>query len=73
VVEAVDGRYELDGFAAGVADGSVTESEPDPVTGTGLERRYPLRPGATLMTWRSDFPRPGVARIGWVALPRVDR
>jgi CubicO group peptidase (beta-lactamase class C family) len=72
-VEAVDGRYELDGFAAVVADGSVTESEPDPVTGTGLERRYPLRPGATLMTWRSDFPRPGVARIGWVALPRVDR
>jgi hypothetical protein len=54
-----------------VADGSVTESEPDPVTGTRLERRYPLRPDATLMTWRCDFPRPGVARIGWVALPRV--
>jgi hypothetical protein len=70
-VEAVGGKYELDELAAVVADGSVTESEPDPVTGTRLERRYPLRPDATLMTWRCDFPRPGVARIGWVALPRV--
>jgi hypothetical protein len=69
---AVGGKYELDELAAVVADGSVTESEPDPVTGTRLERRYPLRPDATLMTWRCDFPRPGVARIGWVALPRVE-
>jgi hypothetical protein len=28
--------------------------------------------GGLLMTHRVDFPRPGVARIGWVALPRVD-
>jgi CubicO group peptidase (beta-lactamase class C family) len=68
----VDGTYSLDGVEAVVARGSVTESETDPVTGAGVERRYRLSTTATLMTWRSDFPRPGVARIGWVALPLVD-
>lgn len=68
----VDGRYGLDGFEAIVAHGSVTEIEGDPLTGVPVERRCPLSSDATLMTWRSDFPRPGVARIGWVALPRVD-
>jgi CubicO group peptidase (beta-lactamase class C family) len=68
---AVDGRYALEDFEAVVSQGSVTESETEPLTGARIERRYPLRTGAPLMTWRSDFPRPGVARIGWVALPRV--
>jgi CubicO group peptidase (beta-lactamase class C family) len=68
--EVVEGTYALDGLEAVVARGSVTESETDPVTGARLERRYRLSPDATLMTWRSDFPRPGVARVGWVALPR---
>jgi CubicO group peptidase (beta-lactamase class C family) len=68
--EAVEGRYAIDGFEAVLADGSVTEIETDPLTGAPLESRYPLRLDAPLMSWRTDFPRPGVARIGWVALPR---
>ena len=71
-VGSIDGRYALDDFEAVVARGSVTESEPDPLTGAPVERRYRISSDAMLMTWRSDFPRPGVARIGWVALPRVD-
>jgi CubicO group peptidase (beta-lactamase class C family) len=71
-VEPVDGAYALDALEAVVEGDSITEAEPDPVTGTRLERSYPLRPAATLMSWRSDFPRPGVARIGWVALPRAN-
>jgi hypothetical protein len=71
-VEPVDGAYALDALEAVVEGASITEAEPDPVTGARAERRYPLRPAATLMTWRSDFPRRGVARIGWVALPRVE-
>jgi CubicO group peptidase (beta-lactamase class C family) len=66
----VEGTYSLDGLEAVVARGSVTESETDPVTGARVERRYRLSSDATLMTWRSDFPRPGVARVGWVSLPR---
>jgi CubicO group peptidase (beta-lactamase class C family) len=68
----VDGTYALDGLAAVVAGGSITEIETDPLTRARMERRYPLSLDAPLMTWRSDFPRPGIARIGWVALPRVD-
>jgi CubicO group peptidase (beta-lactamase class C family) len=71
--EAIDGTYALDDLTAVVVAGSVTESEPDPLTRVPVERRYRLSTDATLMTWRSDFPRPGVARISWVALPRVDR
>ena len=67
----VDGTYALDGVEAVVARGSVKESETDPVTGVEIRRRYPLRIDAPLMSWRSDFPRTGVARIGWVALPRA--
>jgi CubicO group peptidase (beta-lactamase class C family) len=67
----VDGTYALDGLDAVVARGTVTETETDPVTGTRVERRYRLSTTATLMTWRSDFPRPDVARVGWVALPRA--
>ena len=41
---------------------------------------YPVEPlgggvygfaGGLLMSHRVDFPRPGVARVGWVALPRA--
>ena len=67
---AEDGRYELDDLEATVADGRVVERERDPVTGTSIERRYPVSHDAVLMSWRTDFPRDGVARIGWVALPR---
>jgi hypothetical protein len=69
--DGVDGTYALDDLSAEVSRGSVTERETDPVTGAQAERRYRLSADATLMTWRSDFPRPGVARIGWVALPRA--
>ena len=68
---AVDGTYELDGVEAVVAGGRIIEIEREPLTGTPLERRYPIRLRASLMSWRSDFPRPGVARVGWVALPRT--
>lgn len=67
----VDGTYALDSVGAVVANGSITETEHEPLTGTALERRYPVSLDAPLMSWRCDFPRPGVARIGWVALPRV--
>jgi hypothetical protein len=70
-IDGSEGRYELDDLEAVVSGGFVTEIEPDPLTGAPIEHRYRLSPDATLMTWRSDFPRPGVARIGWVALPRV--
>jgi CubicO group peptidase (beta-lactamase class C family) len=66
------GRYALESLEAVVTHNSVTESEADPLTGARVERRYPLSLDAPLMSWRSDFPRPGVARIGWVALPRAD-
>jgi CubicO group peptidase (beta-lactamase class C family) len=71
-VEPVDGRYSLGDLEAVVGGGSVTETETDPLTGVRVERRYPFSTNATLMSWRSDMPRPGVARIGWVALPRAD-
>jgi len=66
------GRYGLDSLEAVVTRGSVTEAETDPVTGARMERRYPLSLDAPLMSWRTDFPRRGVARIGWVALPLLD-
>jgi CubicO group peptidase (beta-lactamase class C family) len=68
---SVDGSYGLDGAGAVVEGGSITEIEREPLTGARLERRYPVRVDAPLMSWRSDFPRPGVARIGWVALLRT--
>ena len=70
-VVPVDGRYALDDFEAVVEDGRITERETDPVTGTRIERKYPFGGDATLMSWRADFPREGVARIGWTTLPRV--
>jgi CubicO group peptidase (beta-lactamase class C family) len=79
------GRYALDGSEATVevaASGSlrVGEAEIDPVTGERIERGAAIaRPlggdvygigGGLLMSHRLDFPRPGIARVGWVALPR---
>jgi CubicO group peptidase (beta-lactamase class C family) len=68
---SIEGRYALDNAEAVVSARSVVESETDPLTGARIERKYPLSIDAPLMSWRSDFPRPGVARIGWVALPRA--
>jgi CubicO group peptidase (beta-lactamase class C family) len=70
--EPVDGTYALDDVEAVVAGDSITEIEADPLSGARIERRYPLRLDAPLMSWRSDFPRPGVGRIGWVALTRAE-
>jgi CubicO group peptidase (beta-lactamase class C family) len=85
-LDDIAGTYELDGAEASVetsGDGIVvSEAETDPVTGTRRSTRYPARPIAdgvygfargTLMSHRLDFPRPGLARIGWVVLPRVER
>jgi CubicO group peptidase (beta-lactamase class C family) len=78
------GTYALDGVQAtvDVADDEVrvVEAEVDPVTQARIERRYPARPlgtgvygfaGGVLQSHRLDFPRPDVARVGWLALPRV--
>jgi CubicO group peptidase (beta-lactamase class C family) len=67
-----EGRYALDGMSATVRNGFLTEQETDPVTGEVVERRYRPSLRATLMSHRIDFPRTGVARIGWVALPRIE-
>lgn len=69
--ESTAGTYALDGAEARVHGNSITESETEQLTGSRIERRYLISSNAPLMSWRSDFPRPGVARIGWVALPRV--
>lgn len=80
------GRYALDDAVAVLADHDgrwrVTESEIDPLTGLAIERpEYGVDAlgaglygfaGGLLMSHRVDFPRAGVARIGWVALPRAD-
>jgi CubicO group peptidase (beta-lactamase class C family) len=81
------GRYALDDAEAVVfeqGDGRwrVAESELDPLTRMRVERpAYGLDAlgggiygfgGGLLMGHRADFPRPGVARIGWNALPRAD-
>jgi CubicO group peptidase (beta-lactamase class C family) len=83
--DGIEGTYELDGADASVErtdDGiAVTEAETDPVTGDRRSISYPARAigdgvygfaHGTLMGHRLDFPRPGIARIGWVALPRVE-
>ena len=56
-------------------------AELDPVTGARLAAPAALaRPlggglygfgGGVLVSHRLDFPRPGIGRIGWVAMPRV--
>jgi hypothetical protein len=79
------GRYGLDEAVAVLAERSgrrrVAESETDPLTGTRIERpEYVVDPlgggvygfaGGLLMSHRLDFPRQGVARVGWTALPAV--
>jgi CubicO group peptidase (beta-lactamase class C family) len=85
VPDSVTGRYALDDFEAVVAqDGDslrVTTAETDPVTGARIEVTFPARSlydtvfafaGGELQSHRLDFPRNGVARIGWTALPRVE-
>jgi hypothetical protein len=80
----VSGRYALDDAHALVEEKGteliVQESEVDPVTGTPLAGpRLRARPlgggvygyaGGGLMSHRLDFPRAGVGRIGWLAMPR---
>ena len=80
------GRYALDDSEAVVSEHGgrwrVAEAELDPLTRTRIERPpYGLDAlggglygfaGGLLMGHRVDFPRPGVARIGWNALPRAD-
>jgi CubicO group peptidase (beta-lactamase class C family) len=77
------GRYALDDAVAIVAEHNgrwrVAESETDPLTGLRLERpEYAVDPlgggvygfaGGLLMSHRVDFPREGLARVGWTALP----
>jgi CubicO group peptidase (beta-lactamase class C family) len=81
---AAAGRYVLDDAEAVVEEAGdelfVHELETDPVTGEPLARpRVRAKPigggvygyaGGGLMSHRLDFPRAGIARIGWVALPR---
>ncbi len=82
---AVAGRYRLDGTEATVAAAGegllVEETEIDPVTGAEISTHFPAQPlgeglygfaRGTLMSHRVDFPRPGIGRIGWVAMPRVE-
>jgi CubicO group peptidase (beta-lactamase class C family) len=83
--EPEPGRYALGQIEAQLArhggDWRVAERETDPLTGTRIERPpFPVEPlgagvygagGGLLMSHRVDFPRAGVARIGWFALPRT--
>jgi CubicO group peptidase (beta-lactamase class C family) len=85
VDESAAGTYAIDEVSATVAldDAAlvVTVSEPDPVTGADITTRTAARPlgnsvygyaRGRLMSHRLDFPRADVARIGWLAMPRVD-
>jgi CubicO group peptidase (beta-lactamase class C family) len=84
VDRSVSGRYEIDDVTATVSVTpsalSVTEDEPDPVTGARLTTTVAARPlgggvygfaRGRLMGHRLDFPRDGVARIGWIAMLRT--
>jgi CubicO group peptidase (beta-lactamase class C family) len=66
-----EGAYALDSASADVRDGWIVQRDTDPVTGSPAERKFRVSLDAPLMTHRTDFPRPGVARVGWGALPRV--
>ncbi len=82
----VAGRYALDDAHALVEEAGtelfVQETETDPVTGAPLAgprlRATPLGggvygyAGGGLMSHRVDFPRAGVGRIGWLAMPRAE-
>jgi CubicO group peptidase (beta-lactamase class C family) len=80
------GRYALDDAVAVVAEHNgrwrVAESETDPLTGLRIDRpEYAVDPlgggvygsaGGLLISHRVDFPREGVARVGWTALPAAN-
>jgi CubicO group peptidase (beta-lactamase class C family) len=77
------GRYALDDSEAVLTERGgrlrVAESEIDPLNGVRIERpEYAVEAlgggvygfaGGLLMSHRLDFPRHGVARVGWTALP----
>jgi CubicO group peptidase (beta-lactamase class C family) len=80
------GRYVLENADATVTasgDGVVVdEVEIDPVTGARASTRFKAAPigggvfgfaGGVLIGHRLDFPRPGLARIGWTVRPRVEQ
>ena len=80
-VDGVEGTYALDGQTATVERAGkklfVTERDVDPVTGDEMLLHYPVtgvgdgvfaHAHGALMSHRLDFPRAGVARIGWTAL-----
>jgi CubicO group peptidase (beta-lactamase class C family) len=82
---SVEGTYAVDGVCARVERGqqslTVAVDEPDPVTGAPATTTVHARPlgggvygyaRGRLMSHRLDFPRAGVARIGWIALPKID-
>jgi CubicO group peptidase (beta-lactamase class C family) len=81
----VAGRYVLENAEATVAESGdrlvVDEAEIDPVTGTRASMRFTAAPigggvfgfaGGVLIGNRLDFPRPGLARIGWTVRQRVE-
>lgn len=85
IAPSIGGTYGLDDAEAIVTvdgDGtlSVVSVETDPVTGTRTEVRFPASPlegtvfgfgGGVLQSHRLDFPSDDVARVGWIALPRI--
>jgi CubicO group peptidase (beta-lactamase class C family) len=66
-----EGAYALENATAEIRAGWITARETDPIAGTAVQRKYRVSFDAALMSHRVDFPRPGVGRIGWVAMPRV--
>lgn len=81
IPSGVEGAYVLDGTSALVEGNGdklfVTVRDTDPISGDESLLRYPAGDvgagvfafaGGALMSHRLDFPRPGVARIGWTAL-----
>lgn len=81
VLALEEGRFGLDSAEAVIVGSRVSESETDPISGARIERPpYLVEPlggdvygiaGGLLQSHRVDFPRPGVARVGWVALPKI--
>jgi CubicO group peptidase (beta-lactamase class C family) len=85
VDSGIAGAYALDDVAARVEvagdDLTLSLTELDPVTRSGITTRVAARPvgggvygyaGGRLMGHRFDFPRPDLARIGWIVLPRIE-
>jgi CubicO group peptidase (beta-lactamase class C family) len=85
VPDCIAGTYALDDVEATIeasGDGLIVSArERDPVTGSTTSTSFPARAlggsvfgfaRGVLMSHRLDFPRAGLARIGWVVLPRVE-